>query len=321
MRRGASIDASAVHALADEGRLLDIIGAAAEAGVLMLRFGVPWATMEPRAGSFDGAIIERYREAAERCVALGVEPWFTLLQTGLPQWFDNEGGFTDSRLVGRFWPRWVEQCAAAFGDLTAGWVPFETPFAMARRLVPDDPRRHGELMDTLVVAWRDAWRILRGGPPVATSLDVCVVRPADATIPAAQLARREDQLRWGLWLDGFGDGIIRIPGRADRELADLAGACDIVGIAIRADAETVLYRIAEMANGRPLALTYRCSGLTDTERANEIRALWNSTRHAQAELDIVAAWYAPLLGDTGLLDPRGELGEAGITWLGNTESS
>lgn len=209
--------------------------------------------------------------------------------------------------------------ARVFGDQAAGWVPFETPFAMARRIVPDDPRRHGELVDTLVVAWRDAWRILRGGPPVMTSLDVAVVRPADDTAEAVQAANRIDQLRWGVWLDGLREGTFTVPGRAERELADLAGACDVVGLAIRDDAETVLYRAAEQGPERPLAVTFRPLGDTDAERSRSVQSMWRGTRRAAEELAITSVTITPFVdhppvGD-GIVTAAGELKDSGQSFV------
>ncbi len=280
--RGAVIGYGAI----EPGRIGDDIALASSMGLRTLRFGVSWLLAEPKQGTLNGDVVELLRSVAEQCRSAGIAPWFTLLQTDVPRWFLNEGGFTDSRNAGHWWPRWVESIAGALGDVSAGWVPFEAPYAMANRLIPDDPRRHGELMDTLAVAWRDAWRILRGGPPVATSLDVKVVRPVDQTIPAEHEAKREDQLRWRLWMQGLHDGIVSIPGRADRELPDLAGACDVIGIAVRTDIETVLYRAAEMAPDRPLALTYRPLGDTDAQRAAAVEGMWRELRRAAAKLPL-----------------------------------
>ena len=238
-------------------RWRDDLALAASSGLTAVRFDVPWVRAQPRAGVLDGDVVEAVLDVTLAARHLGLAPWLRLLQPRIPSWFDDEGGFTDDRNAARWWPRWVESCADVFGGEVAGWVPFETPFAMARRIVPGDPRKHGDLVDTLVVAWRDAWRILRGGPPVMTSLDVAVVRPTDESPAATDAAARLDQLRWGVWLDGLREGTFRIPGRAERELADLAGACDIVGLAVRDDAETVLYRAAEQGPERPLALTFR----------------------------------------------------------------
>jgi hypothetical protein len=214
-------------------------------------------------------------------------------------WFDDEGGFTDDRTAATFWPRWVELVADRLGDVAAGWVPLEAPFAMCNRLMPDDPRRHGEVVHHVMVAWRDAWRILRGPLPVATSLDVAVERPADESPQAREEAARRDQLRWGLWLQGFTDGVVRIPGRADRSLDDLQGACDVLGLAVRSDVETCLYRVAEHGLDRPLALTYRPLGDTDGDRAKQVEAMWNEVHRASQQLDIRSVTITPFADTAG----------------------
>jgi hypothetical protein len=190
---------------------------------------------------------------------------------------------------------------------------------MAQRLIPDDARRHGELMDTLTVAWRDAWRILRGGPPVATSLDVKVVRPINESIPAEHEAKREDQLRWRLWMQGLHDGIVNIPGRADREVPDLAGACDVIGIAVRSDVETVLYRAAEMAPDRPLAITYRPVGDSDSQRASSIESMWRELRRAAEELPLDLVSITPFhdsgTATDGIITRERDVKDAGHAFL------
>lgn len=293
----------------------DDLARAVELGLGHLRFALPWASMQPRAGAVDGDVVERYRLIAERTRSAGIEPWFSLLQPAVPIWFDNEGGFTDARFAARFWPRWVETAAESVGHLAAGWVPFEAPFAVARRMIPDHPARHGELTDTLVVAWRDAWRILRGGPPVATCLDLRVVRPVDQTIQAGALAKREDQLRWGLWFDGLADGTIVIPGRADRDLPDLAGACDVFGLAVTGEPETILYRAAEMARGRPMALTYRPLGDSDRDRSSAVEAFWAEARRALDELPVGQVTMTPFIDPSsaarGMLTAGRDITDAG----------
>ena len=49
-----------------------------------------------------------------------------------------------------------------------------------------------------------------------------MVRSIDESQIAIDLAKREDHIRWKTFLRGIRDGNIVIPGRADRELADLA---------------------------------------------------------------------------------------------------
>jgi hypothetical protein len=309
--RGAVLDVGAE-------RVLDDVTLAAEIGLQLVRIDVPWRDAQPRAGGFDGDVFERVSGVAQAARAAGLAPWIRLLQADVPLWFDNEGGFTDTRTAAAWWPRWVELVADRLGDVAAGWVPFEAPFAMSNRLVPDDPRRHGELMHHLVVAWRDAWRILRGPLPVATSLDVAVERPTDDSPPARLEANRRDQLRWGVWLQGFTDGVVRIPGRADHELDDLQGACDIVGLAVRTDVETCLFRAGEHGLGRPLALIHRAAGDTDGERAKQIEAMWPEVRRVADQLPVawvIATPFADTPGSPGLVTKDRELKDSGAAFV------
>ena len=302
-------------------RLADDLAYAAELGLQEVRLDVPWALAQPKAGAYDGDVFEQVHAAALAARGLGLQPWFRLLQPAIPKWFDNDGGFTDDRTAGHWWPRWVELVAEQLGEVAAGWVPFEAPYAMAQRLVPDDPRRHGELMHTLVVAWRDAWRLLRIGPPVATSLDVTIERPADGSEAAAQEAHRRDQLRWGLWLGGMRDGVVRIPGRADKQLADLDGACTVVGLAMRSDVEAGLQRAGEQGPERPLAVTFRPLGDSDGQRAQSITAMWRDVRRTAGELTITSVTITPFTDSVeqperpGIATERRELKDSGDAFL------
>jgi hypothetical protein len=299
-------------------RLLDDLALAASLGVQQVRLDVPWAAAQPKAGAFDGDVLEGVHAAASAARAAGLAPWLRLLQPAVPHWFDDEGGFADERNAGRWWPRWVAHSAEQFADVVAGWVPFEAPFAMSNRLEPADPQRHGELMHHLVVAWRDAWRILRGVVPVATSLDVAAERPDDDSPTAVAEARRRDQLRWGLWLDGLNDGIVRIPGRYERPLADFAGSCDVLGIAVRTQVETCLYRAAEQSHDRPLALTFRPVGDTDGLRAQSITAMWAEARRAGESVALQSVTVTPFVdapGTPGIVTVDRELKDSGDAFV------
>ena len=310
--------ASGATVISHGNRLADDLAFAAELGLDEVRLDVPWATAQPRPGTVDGDVFEQVHAAALTARGLGLQPWFRLLQPAIPNWFDNDGGFTDDRTAAHWWPRWVELAAEQLGEVAAGWVPFEAPYALANRLIPSDPRRHGELMHTLVVAWRDAWRILRVGPPVATSLDVVVERPTDASDEAAQEAHRRDQLRWGMWLGGLGDGVVRIPGRADKPLADLDGACTIVGLAMRGDVEAGLHRAAEQGPERPLAVTFRPLGDTDAQRAQAVTSMWRDVRQAASEVTITSVTITPLTDQPdrpGIATARRELKDSGQAFI------
>ena len=276
-------------ALRDDGAFTrhfdEILGGHAADGITAVRLGFDWVSLQPRSGGLDMARVEWYLDVIDSAARHGIGVWASLLERSVPHWFDDERGFEDPKTAGRHWPRFVEACADVFGDRVTGWFPIDDPIGLAARIRPDDPVRHGEVVDTLVVAWRDAWRILRGGPPVAGSFSVRMVKPVDDTVPALETARREDQLRWKTFLRGVRDGTVVIPGRADRELADLAGAIDLVGVKLRTDlgddrtvtdeslrrwterVGTLVHRTVDEGPDKPVVVTYHASrrGVDETE--------------------------------------------------------
>jgi beta-glucosidase len=65
----------------------------AEMGFKQLRLSVEWNFIEPSPGQFNLAALEKYRLIAQRCIALGLEPMFTLYHFTQPEWFMKKGGF------------------------------------------------------------------------------------------------------------------------------------------------------------------------------------------------------------------------------------
>ena len=300
MIRGAVVPSSRL----DRDRFVEDLTLLAGLGAAGIRITLHWEWLQPRAGEFDGDAVEWYAGVLQHAHTLGIGVHMTLLERSVPKWFDNEGSFTDPRFALHWWPRWVEGVSERFGDAVAGWVPFDHPLAFANRLVPEDPRRHGEVLDTMVVAWRDAWRILRGGPPVATALGVKTVRPIDQTVQAAEAARRQDQLRWRLWLQALRDGTVSIPGRADRELPDLAGACDVIGVVV-ADVDESLdavMRAAETGPDRPLAITLITSPGRDTDRVTAVQRFEVAGAEAAEGTPLQSMWVSPTFDVAGSED-------------------
>ena len=268
----------------------EIINSYAIAGATQLRLGFDWSQLQPRAGGLDGKWVEWYRDVINAANSVGIQVWASLLEREAPHWFDDERGFSDAKNAGRYWPRFVEMAADSFGDLVAGWFPIDDPIGYATRHEPDDATRHGEMVDTMIVAWCDAWRILRGGPPVASSFGVRMVRSIDESQIAIDLAKREDHIRWKTFLRGIRDGNIVIPGRADRELADLAGSIDLVGITFRSDlgedqaitddslrrwqerATMLIHRANNESPDRPIVISYRSArrGVSETVSDAEV---------------------------------------------------
>jgi beta-glucosidase len=210
-------------------------------GIGAYRVVVEWARIEPADGRRDHEAVERYRRVLESARAHGLAPWIGLHHYSSPGWFVDAGSWHDDRSRGRWWPRHVAFCGEAFGDLAAGWVPVYEPATYAAAcwlsgtLPPGrrDPPRFLQTLRGLVLAQRDAWRELRGGPPVATAQDVSIVRSDDDSPEARARARNADRLQWDVWTRALRDGLLAVPGRAEEEVPSLAGATDVVGITWR----------------------------------------------------------------------------------------
>lgn len=271
----------------DTGALAALVARAADEHLHHVRFDVPWALAQPTPARLDGGIIESITSAVLDARAAGLAVWLRLLQPDVPRWLDNEGGLADDATMARRWPRWVDLVAEQFGDLTDGWVPIEAPFGLVVRLAPHDARRQGEMMERLVIAWRDAWRLLQGPHPVATSVDLAIERGS------LDESRRRDRLRWDPWLAGLRDGVVRVPGRAERVLDDLLGACDQFGLALSADETTIddladiLQRVGEQRLHRDLAVTVRAVGSSQAQRDESLERIDQRLAAIGAEAGLV----------------------------------
>ncbi len=311
----------------DRSRAHEDLAQLAECGAGFVRVGLDWQWTQPKADSANGDAVEFYSNLARTARSLGIELQFTLVERAVPRWFENEGGFGDAKSALHWWPRWVELCADSFGDSVSGFVPLEHPLGIANSLFADDPRRHGDVLDTLLVAWRDAWRILRGGVAVETAFGLKIERPVDATIPAEHAARRRDQIRWRLWLRALTDGIVTIPGRADREIAELAGACDRLGFLIADERDTLalLHRAVEMAPERPMSATYLLPSGADADRQPKVQTFVHQASEAASGMPLTAIAVSPpfdanddvaTLVDRGMISRDRELKDSARAYFG-----
>ena len=208
-------------------------------GLTHHRMTVEWARIEPAEGRRDQAAVEHYRDMLEAAREAGVSPWLCLHHFTLPGWFTElgEGAFRDDRARSYHWAKHVAFCAETFGDLVAGWQPINEPsgYATASYLMGQfppgarDPLRFSQALRGMVLAWRDAWRELRGGPPVATMLNLSPVFPADDSVPAGEHARTTESIIWTTWMRALRDGLLVVPGQPEIEVPDLRDSCDMVG--------------------------------------------------------------------------------------------
>ncbi len=317
----------------------------AAVGVRRIRLAIDWATFQPRPGGLDDDWCERLAVIIDAASAAGVGIVAGLNDGPMPGWFIDEGGFGDAKNAGRWWPRWVEAVAETFGDRLAGWIPMAHPLRLATPWA-QDPKRYVEALTITAGAWRDAWRVLRGGPPVATDLDLRIVRAADQTIPAAEAARREDHLRWRMWLRALRDGVVAFPDGPEFRIEELGSSLDVLGFSTTCDVPvgapvndealerwehrlgTMLRRLAEEGPDRPMAMTLRVVHPQDDDRRTILE--WSGRAITEARDDGIplhAVYLDPGVDhhpggrEGGLLDRDRELKMSGSVWLNSTPSA
>ena len=287
----------------------------AGAGVRHVRVVVDWARVQPAPGAFDGGALEAEHDRLAALVDNGITPWVALHHVAQPGWFVDEGGMLDDRARGRHWPRFVDGVAQALGDLAGGWFPLLDPVGWAANgflwgAAPPgrrDPETFAKAVRATWMAWRDAWRELRGPLPVVTAVQLGPVHAADQTQPARERAREWDDTTWGSLVSALRDGVVSVPGLAEIEVPDLQDSGDAVGIIYRGGIDLAatgdptgwppgerppwvegladtLHRLAEVLPDRPIIVAEHGVGTDDDDRRGELlRATADQLRTLRAE--------------------------------------
>ncbi len=310
-------------------RYAEDLAALRAAGVTDVRMPFDWSRWEPAERRTDPDVVEWHGHVLDAAAAAGVGVWACLWEGPLPGWFADVGGWGDERAASSHWPRFVDRVAETYGDRLAGWVPFDRPVQRleagwllgTRPPGRRDPERHGAATRVLVAAWRDAWRVLRGGPPLATALEVEQIEPEDESPD-----RWRDDYVFEVWPRVLRDGVIAVPGLAERPLDDLAGAVDTVGVTVTFgksvavddpdESDTAvarwvqqagewLRRLVDGAPERPLALTQRLRRDDADGREAGAEGLVQLVREATNDgMDVASASVDPAID--GLLSPDRE---------------
>ena len=257
----------------------------ASVSITDVRLAVRWPDLQPAADRWSGPAVEALTTAIAAVREAGLTPWLALLGRRTPNWFEDEGGFADAKTAGRWWPRYAEGVADRVGDQAGGWFPMVGPVGLAEHAFAGrDETVLAMGRRTLLVAWREAWRVLHAGPPVATAIGL---QPWDDEWPQA--------LRTG---EPVPNGLV---------LEALAGACDLLGGLLTVNRGSsgealgeLLVRLAAEGPDRPLAVLATLDGSSDDERADAALVLAEAVRLAVADgvtVDLVVG--DPLVGDDG----------------------
>src|SRR2546423_1410000 len=114
--------------------------ALAAAGCRAVRVPARWRDLQPGPDRWDGDALEALARAADDAATVGLAPWVALLGRHVPGWFEDEGGFADTKAAGRWWPRYVDGVAGRVGELAGGWFPMVNPAGLAAEaFAPRDP--------------------------------------------------------------------------------------------------------------------------------------------------------------------------------------
>ncbi len=103
---------------------------AAAAGVNAFRFSVSWSRIEPVAGRYDDAALERYVRLVDELRALNIEPIVTLFHFTHPVWFHGTTPWTSPASVDRF-AAFTRRVVEAFGESVRLYITLNEPLVFA----------------------------------------------------------------------------------------------------------------------------------------------------------------------------------------------
>jgi beta-glucosidase len=218
----------------------------AELGVKEAGFTIEWSRLFPTEGKVDHEALSFRRQIIERAKELELAPWLVLIDGTLPGWFsDDMGGFNDDRRNGLVWSRHIDWVGENFGDLAAGWLPMREPVhntLRAQFLGVAPPGKTGAVNATksvraIMLAEAEAWRLLKGTAPVATSVTARLVRGEAENVKAVPHANWTDGLYNRAWFHAINEGEITVGDMPTKRVDHLRGAFDMVITHLRSPIE------------------------------------------------------------------------------------
>lgn len=91
------------------------------------RFSIAWTRILPDgAGNVNQAGINHYHQVIDYCLEQGVEPWLTIYHWDLPQKLEEQGGWTNRKII-QWFTDYVTICAQNFGNKVKHWMVMNEP--------------------------------------------------------------------------------------------------------------------------------------------------------------------------------------------------
>jgi len=96
-------------------------------GFNVFRFSIAWSRILPDGnGRINKEGIAFYHQVIDECLMLGLTPFITLYHWDLPQELQKQGGWT-SRMMLKWFSRFVTICAEAYGHKVKHWIILNEP--------------------------------------------------------------------------------------------------------------------------------------------------------------------------------------------------
>lgn len=104
------------------------------------RLGLEWSRIEPSPGQWDSKGLAHYRLELEELLKAGITPLVTLHHFSHPLWFEDMGGWANSKSVDYF-VRFTRVVVENLGDLVQDWITINEPnvYAMGCYLTGEWP--------------------------------------------------------------------------------------------------------------------------------------------------------------------------------------
>lgn len=100
-----------------------------EMGFDVFRFSISWSRIFPEGtGEINPIGLEFYHQVIDECLANGIEPWITLYHWDLPQALEDQGGWTNRKIISWF-NDYVSFCTKEFGAKVKNWMVMNEPAA------------------------------------------------------------------------------------------------------------------------------------------------------------------------------------------------
>ncbi len=232
-------------------RIDEDVALLSQMGCTSYRFSIAWPRIQPTGrGAVNAKGLDYYRRLCDALLAAGIRPFPTLYHWDLPQALEDDGGWPNRDLAGRF-ADYADAVVRGLGDLASDWMIFNEPFVFTvmgyligihapGRTSMDDFLRATHTVNLAQGQAFQAMRASRADARIGTALSMSACEPTADEEEHAEAAERWHRFTnvWFLepalhgrypeaFLDGVPEAALGLrPGDADA----MRAALDFVGI-------------------------------------------------------------------------------------------